>query len=380
MSFLCAKRIAVLLLLAVVFHIASISVGTEEVFAGNPRFADDYSQASLLAAIEASIHYLEKNPALQPRELCSRMVGVRESLDGLILLYKIVKKSKNPHEFNQLFLDAFESCPVGTDGKDAELLVTGYYEPVFKGSLVKKEPFVYPLYRVPADLVRTPSASFPYGRKTTKGIEPYWTRRDIEKNNLLAGYELVYLADPVEAFILHVQGSGRIILQDGSERHAHFAAKNGRPYRSIGRLLADEGKIPLPQVTLPAIKEYLYNHPDEQDRILHHNESFVFFKWADSSPVGAIGQQLIPGRSIAMDHKCYPPGAFFFLETQQPIINGRGEVDAWVPMTRFVFNQDSGSAIKGFKRIDFFWGSGRDEEIAAGLMKHPGRVFFFMKK
>jgi len=264
------------------------------------------------------------------------------------------------------------------------MLVTGYFEPVLDGSLTRNAPFIYPLYRVPPDLLsrQDPDTDIKkVGRLVNGRLVPYWTRAQIEEGNLLAGHELLYLASPVDAFILHVQGSGKIRLRDGSLHNVHYAAANGRPYRSIGRLLVDEGAMTLQEVDLARIKEYLAAHPEQRDRILHHNESFIFFDWQDAEgPVGNLGQPLTAGRSAAVDQKVYPAGCLGFLQASMPALGPGGEITGRSPLSRFVLLQDSGSAITGSKRLDLYWGRGLEAETAAGAMKDRGTLYILLEK
>jgi len=186
----------------------------------------------------------------------------------------------------------------------------------------------------------------------------------------------------MDCFTLQVQGSGRIRLPDGKIRRVHFAAKNGRPYRSIGRLLVNEGRMDLKAVTMPSIRAYLADHPKEIARVLRYNDSFIFFRWggAAKTPAGNLGEPLTAGRSVALDQSRYPAGALGYLSSEKPRVDANGQVTEWVPMARFVLNQDSGSAIKGANRLDMFWGGDSYAEIAAGNMKHPGKLYFLIKK
>jgi membrane-bound lytic murein transglycosylase A len=217
-------------------------------------------------------------------------------------------------------------------------------------------------------------------RDQNNQIQPFWTRKEIEENGHAAGCELVYVKDPVDAFILHVQGSGKIQLTDGSIRSIHYAASNGLEYFSIGKLLVDQGKISLEEASIPTIRAYLVAHPEEQNTILHHNKKFIFFNWAPSGdPVGSLGEPLVAGRSIAIDPNVLPRQAFAFLISKKPELDNDGNILRWVPMQRFVFPQDTGSAIKGAGRADLYWGSGSYAKTAAGSMKEKGKLFFLVK-
>ncbi|OGR03754.1 MAG: hypothetical protein A2511_06770 [Deltaproteobacteria bacterium RIFOXYD12_FULL_50_9] len=347
-----------------------------------PTFYDDFDLESLDKAVAASLKYLKVIPPGKKFQVCGGALSAAALAGSLQDLAALIKRSKSAGEFNRQVREKFEVCRIGDGEIAGKVLVTGYFEPLVNGSLEKKKPYLIPLYRVPGDLVVTKDrdGKSVIGRQAANGVVPYWTREEIEKNGHLAGSELVYVDDPVSAFVLQIQGSGRVRLRDGSIRPIQFAGKNGRPYSSIGKLLVEQGVMPLADVTLPRIREYLDQHPEEREKILHHNESFIFFKWGDSSARGAIGEVLIPGRSVALDHKSYPPGIMAILHSRKPIVDDKGEVKEWRDFTRFVLNQDAGSAIKGPGRVDLFLGSGRYAEIAAGLMRQPGTLYLLVKK
>ena len=352
-----------------------------------PRFSDDFSVVSLQQAIANSLNYLSRVPPERTYRFSDENYSASWLVETLQTFQQLVQHTENPSELNRLIQNQFEVYQASGSRGSSEMLVTGYYEPLLEGSLKKKAPHLYPLYSVPPDLVSNSQADGAYKNKTGRlhngKLVPYWSRSEIEKFDFLAGHELVYLADPVEAFILHVQGSGRVKLTDGSIRRLQYAAKNGRPYRSIGKLLIDEGKMEKNKVDLPGIVKYLRDHPEERERILHYNESFVFFRWGEDregGPLGSLGEPLTAGRSIALDHSRFPSGALCFLQTQKLVVDSSGNASRWAPMARFVLNQDSGSAIKGPGRLDLFWGSDRYAQTAAGRMKHPGKLYFLIKK
>lgn len=348
-----------------------------------PLFDDDQDYALLNGAIERNIRYLLGLAKEREFGLCGENYRADWLIESQREFQRIVSANPGSAELNRLIQDRFTVCQASGRLADRNIFITGYYEPFFEASLVKTSRFKFPLYKTPSDLVREPGANGRVGRWQGGALVPYWSRAQIENENHLAGNELVYLADPVEAFVLQVQGSGRVRLRDGSERSVQFAAKNGHEYRSIGRFLVDSGKMSLAEVTMPRIVEYLRANPGERERIMHYNESFVFFRWGDaaaSGPQGSIGEPLTAGRSVAMDHGCFPPGALAYVVTRKPKVNRQGEVVGWAPLSRFVLNQDTGSAIKGRGRLDLFWGRGIYAEAAAGNMKHPGQLFFLIKK
>jgi membrane-bound lytic murein transglycosylase A len=351
-----------------------------------PLFVDDLSYASLAEAVDASLRALARLPRQRRVAICGEEYPVSRLRDSLLAFQKIIAARPAPAALSRTLKEEFIICQAAGRGEDRRLLLTGYFEPLFNASLTETESHRFPLYRVPADLVRRPASQdspAQTGRLENGALLPYWTRGEIESQGLLAGQELLYLADPVDAFVLHVQGSGQVRLPDGRVRRVQFAAGNGHEYRSIGRLLADEGVLPLAKVTLPKIVRYLREHPQERERILHHNASFVFFRWGDAAatgPLGSLGEPLTAGRSVALDQSCFPPGGLAFLSSRKPRVSGEGAIVGWEPMARFVLNQDSGSAIKGPGRLDLYWGAGQYAEVAAGHMKQPGSLYFLVKK
>lgn len=341
---------------------------------------DDLAGAGLEEGGGASLRYLAKLPATKTYNLCDRQVSVAELKSTLQELRSLWRATGGGREFSKKVAEGFVLLAVNVGGQEKKIMITGYFEPLLEGALHKEAPFIYPLYPVPADLVQKGGE---VGRLDGGRLVPYWTRGEIESQNLLAGRELVYLNDPVEAFILQVQGSGRVRLRDGSLRRLQYAAKNGRPYRSIGKFLVERGAMGLEEASLPAISTYLKDHPEEVREILQYNESYVFFRWGDpdqAGPLGSLGEPLTPGRSVALDRECFPPGAPAFLFGRKPKFNENDEIIGWSKMQRLVFNQDSGSAIRGPGRLDLFLGYGARARATAGVLKGQGRLYFLLKK
>ena len=266
--------------------------------------------------------------------------------------------------------------------------VTGYYEPELKGSRSRSERFNTPLYRSPPDLV-TVDLNGPYpelrkyrlrGRliQTPQGetVVPYPTRGELETQGLLKGLEILYVEDPVEAFFLQVQGSGRVVLEDGSVVRLAYANQNGHPYRSIGRWLVEQGELTLSQASMQGIQRWLAANPHRRDELLHQNPSMIFFRELptgtnpNDGPIGSLGVPITAGRSIALDPRYVPLGLPVFLSTQLP--SG--------PTRRLVMAQDTGSAILGPHRADFFFGSGPEAGAVAGRMKAPGEMVVLLPR
>jgi membrane-bound lytic murein transglycosylase A len=272
---------------------------------------------------------------------------------------------------------------INTDNTE-EGLITGYYEPLLKGSRKPSSRYRYPVYAAPDDLLTIElGAVYPElkdlrlrGRLNGRKVVPYHSRADIMNNpKLLNGYELLWVEDEVELFFLHVQGSGRIILDSGETMKIGFSDQNGYPYNSIGKLLVERGELSLEKASMQGIKQWGQQNPRKLPELLQQNARYVFFRELPSDlsgPIGALGVPLTAGRSIAIDPLSIPQGAPVFLETTWPNSNK--------PLNRLMVAQDVGSAIKGGIRADFFWGFGNDAGNQAGKMKQRGKMWVLMPR
>ncbi len=351
-----------------------------------PQFTDDLPLDGLLTGAVRQLHYLNTLPDDASFTLGRENYSVswlRESINSFI---DILKLGPDKDELARIIAENFTVYQAAgrDDRPKGEMLITGYYEPFLRGSLTPHAPYIYPLYSPPASLIQIrdkESGECVFKRKNSQNqLVPYWTREEIETNNTAAGNELVYLDNPIDAFILHIQGSGKIQLQDGTIRSIHYAASNGLEYFSIGKLLVDQGKMRLEEVSIPTIRQYLRDHPEEQEQILNHNIKYIFFNWGpDGDPVGSLAEPLVAERSIAVDPDVLPQTTLAFLISRKPVLDESGTIKEWVSMHRFVFPQDTGSAIKGSGRADLYWGNGSYAKIAAGSMREKGRLYFMVK-
>ncbi len=269
------------------------------------------------------------------------------------------------------------------DGTDTGL-ITGYYEPMLKGSRTKSSQYPYPLYKQPADLINVELADvYPElknkrvrGKLVGNKLLPYLTRADIEANPApLAGTELLWIDDIIDVFFLQVQGSGLVKLDNGEDVHVGYADQNGQTYNSVGRILVDRGELTLDQASMQGIKNWARNNLAKLRDLLNSNPSYVFFKElpADfSGPLGALGVPITAERSVAIDPKFVPLGAPVFLSTTQPNDNK--------PLKRLMMAQDTGGAIKGGVRADLFWGAGDNAGKLAGAMKQTGKIWVLLPK
>lgn len=267
----------------------------------------------------------------------------------------------------------------------AEGLFTGYYEPGLKGNLTRSERFTVPLHARPDDLVTVDLGLF---REDLKGkrlagrvkggrLAPYPTRADIDGGALAGkGRVLAWVDDPIAAFFLHVQGSGRISLDGGAVLRVGYAGQNGHPYVAIGRELIRRGAIERAEVSLQTIRAWLQAHPDEAAAVMALNPSYIFFRVIEGDgPIGAQGVALTPGRSLAVDRRYLPYGALLWLDARAPAAEA-GAPDR--PLRRLLVAQDTGGAIRGPVRGDVFWGHGDEAEAVAGRMKHRGRYYVLL--
>ena len=256
--------------------------------------------------------------------------------------------------------------------------LTGYFEPEVAASRVKTTRFKYPIYQRPNDLVELDSnnrpatidADYVFGRQTSNGIVEYFDRGEIQDGALDGqNLELFWLDDPVDLYHIHIQGSARLSFVDGSHTRISYAAKSGHPYTSIGSILVKSGEMSLKDITMQSIKAWLYQNSSRRSEILGKNRSFIFFRTADewnnnSGPIGAAGVSLTSERSLAIDHKLYSFGLPFWVETFDNF------VDSDHRLKKLLIAQDTGSAIVGTLRGDYFVGSGVEAGRIAGQIKH----------
>jgi membrane-bound lytic murein transglycosylase A len=275
------------------------------------------------------------------------------------------------------------------DVGNTPVLFTGYYEPICDARLESDDLYRYPLYRKPSDLNRSDKAPSNRKRNGTstgartqgKGILPYYTRYEIEREGVLTGrnLEIAWLSDPFDVLTIHIQGSAKLRLANGRIISVGYSASNGRPYRSIGRYLLDKGHLSSKEMSMQSIRRHLSRHPAVLDEVLKYNPSYIFFQELAHGPVGNLNVPLTPGRSIALDYRLFPRGALAYISCRKPILSRTGEIKGWTNFSRFVLNQDTGAAIKGPRRADLYWGSGPQALIPAGHLKHRGNLYILVE-
>ena len=341
--------------------------------------------------LEAFRAFVRSAPAL--RDAAGRASGKTKAAGVALVATAELAVSKaaditTPDAARAFFEQQF--VPHRVEHKSTEGLLTGYYEPVLDAAREASGAFRVPIYRRPPDLVNLVGEAergaladaLTHARKVASGVEPYATRAEIE-DGALAGQslELVWLEDPVDAFFLHVQGSGRIRLTDGESVRITYDGKNGHPYTSIGRYLIDTGAMAAEQMSLDALKLWLTAHPEAAAAVMQQNKSFVFFRELGDdadAPLGALGTGLSDGRSLAVDTGYHPLGTPIYVSapTLKPW-DKRGDERGFA---RLMIAQDVGSAIRGPERGDIYFGSGEDAGRLAGSTKHAGRFFVLLPR
>ena len=294
----------------------------------------------------------------------------------------------NPDEtaIRAFFERNFQAYESSNEDGTTEGLITGYYEPMIQGSRMQTARSRFPIFGVPDDLITVELTSvYPQlkslrlrGKLSANKVVPYATRSEIERLNHDKGLKartLAWAEDAVELFFMQIQGSGRVAFSDGTSLRLGYADQNGHPYKSIGKLLVERGELTLDQASMQSIKEWGNKNPDKLPALLASNPSYVFFRELPdglSGPLGALGVPVTAGRSLAVDPTFIPLGAPVYLTTTLP--------NSTTPLNRLMMAQDTGGAIRGGVRGDFFWGFGTEAGEMAGKMKQPGRMWVLLPR
>ena len=348
-----------------------------------PLFWDNVDRNGLIRALKDQISYFKrlKKPVLYAfgKENISSET-VRKTLERFLRLLE----EDGEKDFNQLIKNTFDIYQSSGEKGTGVVTFTGYYLPLIEGSLTRDGTYRYPLYRRPDDLLvrKVPSSGLRKAVRIENGREyPYYTRKQIDQEGLLAGrgYEIAYLKDPFDSYLLHVQGSGILNLPDGTKLHLHFGGSNYHPYRSLREEMLKDGLLHPDNASMEAIRSYFAQHPHELQTYLNRNKRYTFFSiWGDTM-IGSLGVPLTPGRSIAVDKQIFPAGALSYIITTVPSPNPLKK-GTTIPWSRFVLNQDEGGAIKGPHRVDIFWGTGTQAEYIAHHMKQRGQLYYLVLK
>ncbi len=264
----------------------------------------------------------------------------------------------------------------GWDGAGGGVLFTGYCTPILEGSLTPGGPYRHSLYALPPDLEKAPDGTI-LGQRTIDGLRPYPTRKVIEASHMLEGrgLELIYLRDPLDAFIAHVNGSAIVRLPDGAEARFGYAGKNGRSYTSLGAELVRDGQLERDEVSLATIRAWAARNPELIGQYLQRNDSYVFFTAIDGNPRGSLNVEVTAHRTLATDKALFPRGALCYVDTRLPLGGGRETV-----FRQMMLDQDTGGAIRTAGRADLYLGVGPEAERRAGAMRSKGQLYYLFLK
>jgi membrane-bound lytic murein transglycosylase A len=341
----------------------------------HPDFGAQWRERDdILPALDNSIAYMKKEKSKQffPIEKVSHERATKSLERFRDLLRSSKSESELAHALDAEFT-VYKSA--GWDGKGGGVLFTGYCTPILDGRVQEDGEYHYPLYALPPDLVKGPDGEI-LGQRAKDGIRPYPTRREISASSLLEGkhLELVWLKDPIDAYLAHVNGSAIIRLQSGEMLRLGYAGKNGQPYTSLGHELVKDERLKAEEVSLATIRRWAKEHPTEVEGYLERNDSFVFFTKIDGNPAGSLNVPVTAGRSIATDKTLFPRGAITFVEGKA----NEGTLGGFVH--RFYFDQDTGGAIRTAGRADLYLGVGPDAEARAGATKVEGQLYYLFVK
>jgi membrane-bound lytic murein transglycosylase A len=355
-----------------------------------PTLADDMDYDGLVEAIDQSLTYLSRIPEDRRFQFGAEKYSKSHMSHSLEMLRNFVATRPEQDQLQRFIREHYDLYRSVGRPPEGNVLFTGYFEPLYPGSLEPSPAYRIPVYGLPEDLVSADLSAFSpdlAGRRITGRVEgrrlvPYPTRAKILSEGALEEKApiIAWLQDPLDLYFLQVQGSGRIQTPDGAEINILYAAQNGHTADLVGRHLIRENKVPPEEMSMQRIRQYFREHPEEIEGMLNQDPSFVFFRVGNTGPLGNLGVEVTPGRSIATDRRVFPPGAVAYISTQKPLVAGSGKIVAWTPLRRFVLNQDTGGAIKGPGRVDLFWGSGTYAETAAGHLQHDGTLYFLIHK
>jgi membrane-bound lytic murein transglycosylase A len=347
----------------------------------NPAEIPDFTAAcqnvsNLALAVDNSLHYLNKPSSKKFYPYGD--ISHQEAMDSLRAFRKLLDSGLRGRQLNNAIRDQFDVyVSIGCDD-NGTVLFTGYYTPIFDGSPTPTDKFKYPLYKLPEDLVKGPEGEI-LGRKGPDGqMTKYPPRAEIESSNMFKGKELVWMSNPFEVYIAHVQGSAKLRYPDGKLVTVGYAANNGYEYHSISEELVKAGKIPREKLSLSAMIDYFRTNPGEISNYINMNPRFVFFRLEEGPPRGSINEPVTTLRTIATDKSIYPRACLAFLTTTLPReVGGNIYQD---PYDGFALDQDSGGAIRAPGRCDVYMGQGETAGRLAGQTYKEGKLYYIFVK
>jgi membrane-bound lytic murein transglycosylase A len=330
----------------------------------------------LREALANSLNYLNKASSRQFFPINGITRG--QAVDSLKEFAELLDSGLSGVQLDASIREKFDVyMSVGCDNRGT-VLFTGYYTPIFDGSLVHSGSFQYPLYKQPNDLVKGPNGEILGRRGLGGGVSPYPPRAVIEESNMLAGTELIWLSDPFEAYVAHVQGSAKVRLDDGRIVGVGYAASNGLPYRSISEQLVADGVMSRSQISLSAMMDYFRNNTARVLKYTRLNQRYVFFHRDDGPPRGSLNEPVTAMRSVATDKSIFPRGCLTYFSTTLPQLIGSRVANR--PYSGFALDQDTGGAIRAPGRCDIYMGEGEMAGRLAGQTYQEGRLYYLFLK
>lgn len=351
-----------------------------------PKLSDSLSKESFFIALKKHIEVMRISAQVSdPMVFGERKIAKAKYIAALM---EILDHENDWIEWIGKNYDFYEVYGRNTWG---EVLATGYYEPRVRGSRQKSKEFSQALYATPDDLVTINLRDFNKfskesiilkGRIENKKILPYFTRSEIDTGNKLddLNLELAWL-DPLDAFFIQIQGSGVVEFENGEEIRVGYDNQNGHSYAALGKFLRNI--IPMEEMSMQKIREHLKTlQPEEQQKILNLNPSYVFFKKLKSEALTYAGMEVSNGRTIATDTKFFPKGALAYLDIEEPQFETLADIGpkSWLKLPRLVLDEDTGGAIRGGGRVDLYFGQGDSAAQKAGVMKQMGRLYYLVPR
>jgi len=332
-------------------------------------------RADVLPALERSMKWTRGEYSREFFPIAG--ISHAHALASLERFHELLTSARSAVEFEQAVQAEFEFFKsAGWDGRGGGVLFTGYCTPILPGRAQPDGEYRYALYALPPDLVKAPDGTI-LGQETPTGVRPYPTRRVIEASGHLTGkdLELVWLRDPLDAFIAHVNGSAFVELPDGSLFRLGYAGKNGREYTSLGAELIADGLIEADGMSLAAIRRWSAENPGRVEEYLARNDSFVFFTPIEGNPRGSLNLEVQTERTLATDKRLFPRGAMVFVDARGPLASGGRGV-----FRKLLFDQDTGGAIRTAGRADVYLGIGPEAEARAGATRAEGQMYYLFQR
>ena len=356
-------------------------------------FTDDMDSASLKRAINNQLAVMFEQDKASPVRLGNFTLTRGRLVETLQAFQKLLQKNLPQEEFNKKVSKEFLLYRVGK-GKRKKMLFTGYYRPVIPASPIPTPRYRFPIYQMPEkdlQMVKKQSGIRLVGSKS--GITKIrkiqsgknWrslTREEIDTKGALDkhGLEVAWLENELERYFLHIQGSGVLEYPNGRRQGVRYQGSNKYSYNGIGKLMIRDGVITTSEGSMQGIKKYFAQNPQNIPKYLNQNKRYIFFTLSDEGAIGSGGGELVGGRSIATDKSIYPAGGLVFIKVRQPVLDSNYKIKSWKPISRFVIDQDTGSAIRGKARADLYFGTGKEAGAKAGRYHEKGEVYYLIKK